>query len=524
MGWQDAPLVEDEAPAGNTPSWMAAPEEGVSQDVATAQPAPPVPTMGQVALNAVPKGVANVLHTPNLINHLVLKGLASLPGMDTAPEIKKMLQEASDKFGNNGIMSLMEKTSVVNPDHNPQTGPQRIVDAAIQGAVSAAVVPGKALLDTGKSALMGAASAATGKTTEEIVKPFVGETAAHWIGVATGAIVPLAPLAAPSFRVVKPAPHSELNTKTRLQTLKDGQEIGLVAQPTSVRPSVMNQIKESVAGPGKLNLAASIKNQRAATEAAKKELGLPASAELDAATFKALKDTAAVPYRELSSLPGGKNLLEQLQQKRSDASAFWRANGSTPSPELRKAALQAEQEATQFEMAIDQLAQQSGVPGLLQRVRGAREGLAKIYDVESATNVGDGHVVMSVLGGMKDAGRPLSGHLDTLGRWWNAFKPVSREGSGLGTVASGTDAASAALLATTGSNSSSLIGTLAGAAPGLRSAARNNLLSDKTQKSLLDMGGTQGLKELTPKALRGLSRSGMVGSALHNTQEKGEKQ
>jgi hypothetical protein len=250
-------------------------------------------------------------------------------------------------------------------------------------------------------------------------------------------------------------------------------------------------------------------------------LNLPPDAELDAETFKALKEAAGAPYNELKALPGGKNLIEQVQQKRADASAYWRANGTTPSPELRNAAKAAEQEAHQFEVAIDNLAQQSGVPGLLNRVRGARESFAKIFDVEAATNVGDANVSLPVLGGMLDAGRKLSGDLKIAAKFQNAFKPVSREGSGLGTVASGTDAASAALLATTGaSNSGGLLGMLAGVAPGLRGEARNSALSPSVQRSLLDMGGIRGLIDLRPAAARGLSRSALIGSAIHNTGEE----
>lgn len=477
-------------------------------------PATPQPTMGQVAANAVPKAVAGGVENMNRaiastpLGQLILHGLSALGAGDHIqglPDVKGMAQQAG----------------LINPEHDPQTGPQRIVDAAIQGAVSAAAIPGPGIAGTVKAAAMGAASAATGKGVEEFTKPIIGDTAAHWLGVATGAIAPLIPLAAPAFRALKPAPQSPLNTKTRMETLREGQKLGLVAQPTSVRPSASNQIRESIAGPGKLNLAASIQNQRAATDAGKAQLGLPPEAELIPSNFRYLKDKAAAPYREVEQLPGGKTLLEQVQQKRADASALWRQNGNTPSPELRKAAMQAEAEAVQFERGIDQLAQQSGNPTLVTRVRAARKALAQIYDVEAATNVGDGHIVMSVLGGMKDAGKPLSGNLDTLAKWWNAFKPVSREGAGLGTVASGTDAASSALLATTAaSGSGNLLHMGAGLAPGLRGWARDKSLSPEVQKSLLNMGGRESLISLRPQAARGLSRAALIGSAIDNTKEK----
>lgn len=505
----------DSATPDLTQEWeSAAPDSSASSP--GVQAAPP-PSMGDVAANAVPKAVAGAFQNAydmaaqSFMGQVITRGLKAMQGDDLVnanPNMKGRAEEAG----------LVDKSL-----ESRMTGPQKVLDATISSGVSAMLAPGgKGPADLVRSAIIGAASGAAGKTVENMAKGIgLSDTAAHWLGVATGAIIPAAPLAAPTFRAIKPAPQSPLNTKTRMETLRAGQEIGLVAQPTSVRPSVANQVRESIAGPGKLNLAASIQNQRAATEAGKAQLGLPPDAELVPSTFEALKREAGKPYRELEQLTGGKNLLEQVQQKRADAAAFWRANGNAPSPELRKAAMAAEQEAHQFEVAIDQLAQQTGRPDLLNRVRGARQSFGQIYDVEAATNVGDGHIVMSVLGGMKDAGRPLSGNLDTIGKWWNAFGPVSREGSKLGTVASGTDAASAALLTTTAaSGGGSLLNILAGAAPGLRGWARNKSLSPEVQKSLLDMGGRQSLLELRPQAARGLSRAALIGSALHNTEDK----
>lgn len=120
MGWQDAPLVEDEQESSTGQAWATAPEV----DSPGAQAAP-MPSMGEVALNAVPKGVANFLNTPNLISHLLLKGVASIPGMDSMPEVKKFLEEGAEKFGRNGPMHMMETAGLVDPAKNPQTAYRR---------------------------------------------------------------------------------------------------------------------------------------------------------------------------------------------------------------------------------------------------------------------------------------------------------------------------------------------------------------------------------------------------------------
>lgn len=514
MGWQDDPIVDDQQGASSQP-WMNDPV----MDSPGAQA--PMPTMGEVALNAVPKGIAGVINTPNVINHLILKGAANLPGMDALPGVKKFLEEGADKFARNAPEHLMEMAGIVDPAKNPQTGPQRIVDAAIQGAVSAAT-PGGGL----KAAAMGAASGATGKSAEEFMRPIVGDTAAHWIGVATG-LIPSAASVAPSvFRAIKPAPHSPLNTKMRLATLEAAQKEGFVVEPESVRPTMANNLRSSVAGGGKLKIAMAMQNQKAATELAKKDLGLPPDAELTPQTFVALKKEAGKPYEELKRIPGGATLLEQVQQKRSDAAGIWRAYGNEakPSPELRNAAIQAENDARALDVQIDQLAQQSGVPGLLARVQGARKAFGKIYDVEAATNVGDGHVSLPILGGMADADGKLTGGLLIAGKFHQAFKPVAREGAGLGTLSSGTDAASSAMLGTVaGSNSGSLLSMLAGAVPFARQVARNKSMSPEVQQSLTQIDPSLGKLLMRPDVVRGLSRAALLGNTLANLPKGNER-
>lgn len=481
-----------------------------------------MPSMGEVAANSVPRAVAGAFQNAydmaaqSFMGNIVTLGLKALQGTDLTN-------------ANPDMKGRVEKAGFIDPSKNPQNGQQRIVDAAIQGAVAAMLAPGgKGLMDVARSAVIGAASGVTGKTVEEFTRPMIGETAAHWLGVATGAIVPTVPLIKPALRAIKPMPHSELNTKTRMETFRAAHEEGLVVPPMSVRPSAGNQTLESLAGGGKLNIAINARNQKAATISAKKEIGLPPEAELVPDMFKALKKEAAGPYREVEQLGGSlmdmqtkqiypaKNLLEQVQQKRSDAAAMWRtyANMEKPSPEVRELARAATNEAERFEDMIDHVAKSSNVPGLLNRVRGARQALAKIYDVETATNPGDGHVSLPVFGAMKEAGKPLSGRLDVLAKFWNAAKPVSREGASLGNTASGTDAMAAGLSGVT--SGGSLLGMIPLAGPAIRNMARDRAMSPQVQRSLLDIGKL----DIRPKAARGLSRAALIGSALHNTGEK----
>src|SRR5574343_823665 len=163
MGWRDDPIVGEE-PRGQAQPWLADPE--VTSESAAA---PPEPSIGQVALNAIPKGIANLANTPHTINALVLRGLASLPGLDAVPEVKNFLQGIADhpEFNRNHPMEFMQKIGAVRPEHEPQTGPQRIVDTAIQAAIGSAAIPGGGALNMAKQAALGATSGAAPQVNKE---------------------------------------------------------------------------------------------------------------------------------------------------------------------------------------------------------------------------------------------------------------------------------------------------------------------------------------------------------------------
>ena len=137
---------------------------------------------------------------------------------------------------------------------------------------------------------------------------------------------------------------------------------------------------------------------------------------------------------------------------------------------------------------------------LMEQLKEARKMIAKSYDVERALNVGDGNISARAIGRMLDQGKPLTGELKVIGRFAQAFPAVSREAAGVQSpTASGTDAASAALLATLGYGGGGVPGTMAGGLPLLRTPARNIALSQPMQNRLIREPqplGTKGLEAL----------------------------
>lgn len=459
--------------------------------------AAPMPSMGEVALNAVPKGVANFLNTPNLISHLLLKGVASIPGMDSMPEVKKFLEEGAEKFGRNGPMHMMETAGLVDPAKNPQTGLQKIVDTAVQSAIGGAAMGGGAA---------GAAMGALSGTVSQGVKNATGSDAlAAVAGIATPYAAQLGAKAlGAGVNAVRGAGKSSLLEKTGEATFRKAREMGMLVEPSKVRgPS---DLVESVAGKAKIAQETIEHNAKQATLWAKRDLRLPDDAPLSRDLLDAYKKKVIQPYQEVDqvfqqakatgTLPyfpryHSASLTDEFVEASQDAKSLWRAysEASVKDINLLKAAKAADKKVDAIVKDIDMVAKHAGVADLPKRVAAAKQLYAKVSDVEAALNPGSGHVSLEVLGALRKESDKLSGRLKDLGDFALQFPRSARalEKSAPSGV-SGTDAGMGATLGTLGSVASgSPMGLLAGGLPLLRGPAGRKVLSDQYQDSLLDI-------------------------------------
>lgn len=475
----------DSASPDLTDEWEAA-----APDTVQAEPqaqATPEPSMGDVALNAIPKGVANLLNTPNMITSLVLKGLSSIPGMEEVPGLK----ELGDRFARNGIMELMKKGGIVDPAKDPQTGPQRVVDMAIQAAIGSAAIPGGGALNIAKQAALGATSGAAAQVTREA-------TGSDLLAAVVGVATPLA-LKAGADAVSRGGKQILLNDTAKM-TLKDAQKHGFVVEPSQVRQPTSKL--ETIAGKAAIAQGAVEKNQGIANRLAAQSIGLPPDTALSPAVLKTLKDRAMQPYRDVDAafqqlkqagtLPyfpryHSQSLMDEFIEAGQEAKALWKSYNRTTDINVLKAAKAADKTTESIFKDIEMVANASGNPQLGQQVKAAKQLYARINDVETAMNVGTGNVSMPVLAKMYDQGKPLSGDLKTIAKFSNAFPRSAREiervpPSGV----SGTDAAMSATLGLGGAAASgSASGLLAAGLPLLRNPARRSLLSEKYQEMLL---------------------------------------
>lgn len=601
MGWQDAPEVTE--PEGQ-PAFQAAPEVGGQQT--------PAPSMGEVALNAVPKGAANLVNTPVMLRNLLIRGLAAMPGMEQFPELKQHLEGVIENpsFGRNYPMEGMEQLGLVDPAKEPQTGPQRIVDLAIQSAVGAAAFPAGGAMGAAKAAGIGAASGTAAGVTKEATRDLIGERGSDILAAVVGMGTPvMAKLWANS--VAQKGNKSILNEPSKM-TLKDAREHGYVVEPSKVRQP--SSVLETVAGKASIAQEASIRNQAVTNSLAARSLGLPGDTPLSMSILEEVRKRAAEPYEEVAKLvPGGQlqglkvtservremqpgpatglkvtrkegpapttgvsvreirddagNLiglktvkqsegttgpleglkakvtsrgedvpgplqglrvnvqearggipLEELKQARSDANAFYRHYDRSADPASLKAANEAMAKAHALEAEIEETVTRLGRSDLVDKLRDARQLIARTHDIERAMNLATGDISAQAIGRMLDKGKAFTGELLAIAKFAQAFPRAARDIAGVPPAGvSGTDAAMAATLGGIGAAASgSATGLAAAGLPLLRGPARSHVLSKGYQDKLLKEGAKSVLD--TPAATTA-GASAMTGKTVADNAE-----
>jgi hypothetical protein len=420
--------------------------------------------MGDVAMNAIPKGVANVAETPLSMGRLVMKGLASLPG---AGHLDWLQQAANEpELQARPVLDAATQAGLHDPAKNPQTPEQRVVDAMVQGSIGMAV-PGGIV----KNMATGAAAGGAGQMTKELTG---SDAAGALVGMATPFAV---------RRLANPA--AKAAHAVRDQTLREGQKAGYVVPASEVNPSFVQNRLESVAGKAAIKQEAVGRNQAVTNALTAKELGLPRNTPLTESVLNRVRKDAARPYDEIAQLsPTAKDALKELKQARFDANEQWRYYHRSGNPDAGQKARQLSQDVQTYEQIIEQEARQAGRPELVKALGEGRTRIAKTYDVEKALNLGSGDVSAPILGRQLDqAGEAAkSGNLATTGRFQQAFPKFMGEGATSPTP--GVSAVEPLSMAGLGMGGAVLghSGWLAGGLPLVRGPVRSMLLSPAYQR------------------------------------------
>lgn len=355
------------------------------------------------------------------------------------------------------------------------------------------------------------------KSTSEKVAGFIES-------VLTGSRIP-----GPSIKNPAPAGFVKPAASPSEQVLRDSIKEGYVVPPTTANPNMMNKIAEGLAGKIKTAQKASAQNQEVTNSLVRKALGMQEGEPITPESLKSLRDTAGKVYEQIANAgeikPDGEYLKDLAQLGRGAdeiAQAFPGANvGATKQigdmvdsllqdsfsskaalqylRELRKQAssnlsgmnaadpskqalgMAQREAASTLEDLIQRHLVATGRGDIAESFGAARKLIAMSHSVEKALNETTGNVVAGNLTQQMVKGKPLSGELETVAKFGQAFPKAAKEITESMPGASPLDWATAAI--TTAASHSPLGLAAVAVRPGVRSA----LLSPWWQKQLTEM-------------------------------------
>lgn len=312
--------------------------------------------------------------------------------------------------------------------------------------------------------------------------------------------------------------------KPKADALAAGRKAGYVVPPSAVNPSWINKRLESIAGKAAVGQEAAMRNQPVTDALARQAAGLAEDVPVSQQALAGVRSEAGKPYQEVGSLsPIAAQDLEALKQARFDANAYFKHYNVSADPASLAKAKDARQLVSMLDQSLDNEATAAGRAELIPQLNAARKQIAKTYDIGRAVNPGDNSISAPVIGAMLKKGRPLTGELETIGKFQQAFPAYMREGAKMPTPGvSKSEALAAAFLGTGGMLAGGPVGAALGALPLLSGPARSLILSGPYQSLMAGVKQKSApaslkLSEAALRKLKGalpaLSAQGILGSA-----------
>lgn len=318
------------------------------------------------------------------------------------------------------VKGIFKRGGLINDAAEPTSIEGRITKAALQSGIMAPLAPAQSMRQAATNIGLGTISGLAGQGTAEVTdSPAAGITASMLVNPAAGTLY--------NARQNNVARQNSLN-QVRDQTWDVASHEGYVLPPSAVNPTFLGNRVEGIAGKAALRQDAEIRNQQVTNRLAKRSLGMAEDTPLTEQRLEQYRNQVSQPYRDVGGLSRQAHAdLEALRDARFEANAQWRFFDRSGDPAAMREARRQDQLAHQLEMALETAAVQAGRPQLLPQLREARTQIARSYDVERALNLGDGNVSAQIIGRSMDRGRPLTGDLQTIGRFAEAFPQFSRE-------------------------------------------------------------------------------------------------
>jgi hypothetical protein len=258
----------------------------------------------------------------------------------------------------------------------------------------------------------------------------------------------------------------EAQAATKNATLAASREAGYKVPPTAANPTIINKVLESFAGKQSVQQAASVENQAITNNLARKALNLPEDAPLTRDTLQAVRQQAGQAYEavkgagtittdaqytsdllaiskkytgaakdfpelaknDVAAIVSGANKPQFGADSAIDMISILRDRTNAAYASGDKALAKAYKEtAAALEDVIDRNLTAKGQGELLGNYRDARQMIAKSYSVENALNESTGNVQAKKLAGQLWKGKPLTGELETAGRFGQSFDKAAQE-------------------------------------------------------------------------------------------------
>lgn len=221
-----------------------------------------------------------------------------------------------------------------------------------------------------------------------------------------------------------------------LETARESVDAGYVIPPNMVKPSIGNQMLESVSGKQATQQLASTRNTQNTERLVRGALGIADDVPLSNTTLDNLRKTAGKAYADVSALsPQAAADLEALKIARNESQAWFKAYNRSASPIDLAKAKELRTAAEALETSLEQHAANAGKDELIPALRNARKEIAKTYTVGRALNDASGSVDARVLGKMYEKGLPLSDGLERAGKFASAFPTVAKAPAQVGSPA-----------------------------------------------------------------------------------------
>lgn len=333
-------------------------------------------------------------------------------------------------------------------------GANTVAGAGVVGAGLGLLQPSTSTKETLTNTAIGGAAGATAQ--------YLGNKVAQWAGNRL------------SQRATAAATAKDLNA-VRDATLKEAQSAGYVVPPSTTNPTVTNRVIEGVSGKAQTQQASALRNQQVTNRLVRQELGLSETAQITKETLNGVRSKAGAVYKaiagagdiaadsqylddlasiaqsiddvakdfpdlnlnnnaEIDNLVTGmlqdkfsaKSAIELTKQLRKSASG--NLSGANAADPAKRALGYAQREAADaVEGQLIRHLEASGKGALAKQFDASRKLIAKTYSVESALNEGTGNVVATKLSAQLARNKPLSGNLELIAKFGQAFGKAAKE-------------------------------------------------------------------------------------------------